>query len=286
MADKKTKNPPKVKKAVAGPLKGTRKKVRRGVRISEIPGEVKLERSPFKLKGRIQYLSTDIDSLINFVLENKKVKLSEAASKFGVPEKIVEDWARILEDHKMMDLHYPITGEPVLKVHEPKKSWKERKAEKEKLKELEKEKKAALKAAGKPIPDETKEKHPNEHKPGKSRFTKKRIFIMAEIIILAEVLIYIFVVNPHLRDSFLPTLNYQIANLPQNIMNLPQTLSSAVSALFGRQLLINPIYFVLGFLIIAIWIIVAIIRKRKKSSFAREWRKKHEKGQKDKKSKK
>ena len=272
--DKKARKVPTVKKSS--------KSEHRGVRISEIPGEVKLERSPFKLSGRIQYLSTDIDALRNYVIEKKRVKLSEAAAKFNVSKNIIEDWGSILEDHHILDMHYPVAGEPTLKVHEHKKSWKEKKAEREKLKQLKREDKEALKTGKIPKGSST-ESGEQGHKSWKPKFTKKRIFIMAEIIILAEVLIYIFAVNPHLRDNFLPTLNYQIANLPQNLIGLPQHISNIISSLFGRQMLINPIYFVIGLLFVVFWIAVVLIQKRKKSAFTRDWKKRHEKDHKAKK---
>ena len=212
-------------------------------RIVEIPGQVSLQRSPFKLKGEIKYLLTDIDALHSYVLEKKTVSLADAAKRFKASKKNVEDWGRILEDHRMIEMHYPVAGEPTLMVPGLNKA-KNRKDKSSKKKK--------------------------EKKHGKPRFTKKRILITGEIIVLGEILIYIFLVNPHLRMNFIPTLNYQLTNLPANIMNLPNYLS-------GINFPINPAYILAGVLIVALWIILILIRKRKKKSFTKDWKKRHEK---------
>ena len=204
--------------------------------IYEIPGQVSLERSPFRLRGRIKYLSTDIDRLYSHVAQNKSVKLSAAAKKFRVKKELVEEWGSILEDHHMIEMHYPVAGEPTLRIPAPKK---------EKPKKTKEEKKPKKK--GKPL---------------HLKFTKKRLLIIAEIIILGEILIYIFLVNPHLRENFIPTLNYQLTNLPANIMNLPSYIS-------GLDMSINPLYFVIGIIIVIFWMAITLHRKEKKASLKR-----------------
>lgn len=223
----------KQEKPGEGPKAG--KEERPGVRVSEIPGQVSLERSPFKLSGNIQYLSTDIDSLYSYVLENKSVGISAAAKRFKVGNETIEEWGRILEDHHMLELHYPVAGEPTLRIPTPR-GVKTRKHK-------DKKEKKKGKKPGKPM---------------HLRLTRKRLLIMAEIIVLGELFIYIFLVNPHLRDNFIPTLNYQITNFIPNLMNLPNYLS-------GRSLLINPLYFLIGIIIVVFWIALVIMNKRKKA---------------------
>lgn len=220
------------------------RKTRKGVTASgkegpvtgtyEIPGQVSLERSPFRLKGKIKYLSTDIDRLYSYVLERKKIKLSVVAKKFNVKKELVEEWGSILEEHRMIEMHYPVAGEPTLRIPSPKK---------EKAKKPEKDKKG--------------KKHKKKGRPLHLRLTKKRLLIMAEIIALGEIMIYIFLVNTHLRDNFIPTLNYQLANLPANIMNLP-------SYITGLNMSINPIYFLIGILIVIFWMAAALMKSKKK----------------------
>lgn len=204
-----------------------------GTGVYEIPGQVSLERSPFRLRGRMKYISTDIDRFYSHIIENKSVKLSAAARNFGVKKELVEEWGSILEDHHMIEMHYPVVGEPTFRIPVPK-SMEAKKAKKEKK----------PKKRGKPL---------------HLKLTRKRLLIMAEIIVLGEILIYIFLVNPHLRENFIPTLDYQLANLPANIMNLPGYLS-------GLDMSINPIYFVIGILIAIFWMAAALMNRKKKSA--------------------
>lgn len=205
-----------------------------GIEVTEIPGQVSLERSPFKLKGKIRYLSTGIDNLHNFVLDKKVVPLRDAAKHFGVDRKTAEDWGRILEDHHMIEMHYPVAGEPTLRVV----GYGKRKKEKKPSKEKKPEKKVAVK--------EVKKKG--------RRLTKKRLMIMAELIVLFEVLIYIFLVNPHLRDNFVPTLNYQLANLPANLTNL----------LNSTGLPITPTMLAGIILLVVVLIVIVVVMRKKK----------------------
>jgi len=69
----------------------------------------------------IPYLETDIDKLFNWVKERKSIPVIEAAKKFGVSSNRIKDWGEILEKHKLLEVHYPIFGEPVLRMKPPKK---------------------------------------------------------------------------------------------------------------------------------------------------------------------
>ena len=65
--------------------------------------------SPFK---------TDVDIFYEYVLQHKKVKLSEAAAFLRVDAHILEEWGKILEEHNLVHIHYPAFGE--LEFHLPK----------------------------------------------------------------------------------------------------------------------------------------------------------------------
>jgi hypothetical protein len=77
--------------------------------------------------GKMPYLETEVDALLVFVQQNKKVRVSEAAKRFNVPKSKVEEWGIILEDHKLVSMHYPPFGEAVIMVREEKKMRRERK---------------------------------------------------------------------------------------------------------------------------------------------------------------
>ena len=251
-------------------------KEKKSVQIAEIPGEVSLERSPFRLKGRIQYLSTDIDELRNYVNENKRVKLTHAAAKFQVTKSTIEDWAKILEDHKMIDMHYPVAGDPVLKVHEEKK--KRKKGDKKKQKEEKIPKmKDIPKLKDKDAPKTGKPEDALDNVRKKPHLTKKKFMVLSEVIVLSLMFIYIFVVNQRLRDNFIPTLRYQLENLPSTLTELPAMVIQLTNSLGVERLGINPILIYVAILVIFLWIVFAIVRKRRKNRYAREWTKKHKK---------
>lgn len=66
-------------------------------------------------------IKTSIDKLIGLLRERKRVKLSDAARTLKVSQKKIDEWVFMLEDRGIVDLKYPILGEPeiVLKQDVP-----------------------------------------------------------------------------------------------------------------------------------------------------------------------
>ncbi|MBI2076075.1 MAG: hypothetical protein HYT72_02390 [Candidatus Aenigmarchaeota archaeon] len=58
---------------------------------------------------------TPIDDLFELVMKNGKIKISDAAKRFGVFEARIEEWAKILENHGLIELHYPAMGKPEMR---------------------------------------------------------------------------------------------------------------------------------------------------------------------------
>jgi hypothetical protein len=58
------------------------------------------------------FIETSIDKLIGLLREKKRVKLSEAATTLKVTQKKIDEWVFMLEDRGIVDLKYPILGEP------------------------------------------------------------------------------------------------------------------------------------------------------------------------------
>jgi hypothetical protein len=206
----------------------------------------------YKITGKTQYIETEIDRLYKLVKERGSIKVSEAAKNIGVSEDTVRKWGEVLEEHKLIELHYPIAGKPSLGIRRPK----------------------LLK--GKRV----KEKKPR--KPGiprRKRFTKKVITIYIEIIVLGELLIYIFFVNRYLAMNFIPTVRFHFDGFITYIRNLITILFSGNFSALSSALLYQPMY--LGFLIILIviiiLIIVLIIKSKKPKLYVSE--KKPEKGE-------
>jgi len=61
-----------------------------------------------------QFLETDVDKLYEIVREKGILKIKEASKMLGIDSEQVEEWGRILEEHKLVRLRYPPVGEPVL----------------------------------------------------------------------------------------------------------------------------------------------------------------------------
>jgi hypothetical protein len=64
-----------------------------------------------RVKLRVE---TDIDRLYELVRDKGIVKLAVAAKKLRIDEDRIEAWSRVLEEHKLIKLHYPPVGDPVM----------------------------------------------------------------------------------------------------------------------------------------------------------------------------
>ncbi len=60
-------------------------------------------------------VTTPIDELFEIVMRVGRIKLGTAAKKFGAKKQQVEEWAKILEEHGLIEIHYPPFGEPELR---------------------------------------------------------------------------------------------------------------------------------------------------------------------------
>ncbi len=71
-------------------------------------------------------LETNIDLLLNLVKSKGSVRLKDAAKEFKVEPERVEKWGRILEEYKLVEMHYPPIGEPKLALIKVKKHDKKK----------------------------------------------------------------------------------------------------------------------------------------------------------------
>ncbi len=200
------------RKKKAGKKESEKKKIQKELREEE---EKELQRDlsliddrilkeiPYKLSGDTRALKTGIDSLYSLVKESKNISTAKAARKLGVSEEMVSEWSDIMEEHEMLRIHYPVFGKPALRSMDWRPKWKTKKKKKTKKEEKEK-------AAGKRL------RH--------LKFTKKRLFIFAEMIVLGEILIYVFLVNRKLSTNFLPViierLSFAYVYLTRNLIML------------------------------------------------------------------
>jgi hypothetical protein len=90
------------------------KKVENPKAASKPPGE---QGSGFTFKNsniKDIFLETDVDRLLEELGKRGRVKASVLAGIFKVPRSKIEEWGIILEEHKLLEMHYPPFGEPTL----------------------------------------------------------------------------------------------------------------------------------------------------------------------------
>jgi hypothetical protein len=98
------------------------------------PGKASAEKPEPKETGRIPYLETNIDRFYKLVKEKKSINFFDAAEEQDVTREQIASWAKVLEDHKLAKVHYPVFGAPVILIEteKPKKRFGEEKEEMEK----------------------------------------------------------------------------------------------------------------------------------------------------------
>jgi DNA-binding transcriptional ArsR family regulator len=69
----------------------------------------------------IDMIETDIDKMMNILEANKSISIGELSKQLNVKVELIENWAKILEEHGLIEIDYPIIGLPKLR----KKEWKE-----------------------------------------------------------------------------------------------------------------------------------------------------------------
>ena len=77
-------------------------------------------------------LETDVDRLFDLIKDKRNIKISVASRKLNATKEEIIEWAEILEENRMIKIHYPLIGEPVLSYIKPEehKSFKEREVKK------------------------------------------------------------------------------------------------------------------------------------------------------------
>ena len=97
------------------------KKDDKSIRIVEKTGSDVIIEEKVDMDGKeIIFVETNIDKLYKHIKEKGKVRVTEAAKMFDVKAEKIEEWGKILEDHDLIELHYPAIGKPILKIREVK----------------------------------------------------------------------------------------------------------------------------------------------------------------------
>lgn len=88
-------------------------KERRLARLSKLTEKVEEKKQAPKDGSKIE---TNIDKLLALVKEKGAIKLNDTLSNsLKVSKTQVEEWAMILEEHNLVELHYPAIGEPEIR---------------------------------------------------------------------------------------------------------------------------------------------------------------------------
>jgi len=62
-------------------------------------------------------IETSIDKLFEIVQTHDRVKINDAlAKRLNTTKAQIEEWAMILEEHNLLELHYPTLGEPEIRI--------------------------------------------------------------------------------------------------------------------------------------------------------------------------
>ena len=60
-------------------------------------------------------IETDIDSVLKIVEKRGSIDIDMIKKELMIPEDKIEEWAKILEKHELLELHYPTFGKPKLR---------------------------------------------------------------------------------------------------------------------------------------------------------------------------
>jgi hypothetical protein len=85
-----------------------------------------------KITRAKESVKTPIDDLYNAIMALGKLRVDLAAKQFNVPENRVEEWAKILEENGLIEIHYPAIGKPSLTTITKKEEKQQKHEKKEK----------------------------------------------------------------------------------------------------------------------------------------------------------
>jgi hydroxymethylpyrimidine pyrophosphatase-like HAD family hydrolase len=101
----------KVKESKETPLQKFFNKFRKKTMVEE---DFEPEKKLKKLNLKLGPYETEIDVLYKMVHNKEKVSVEEVIKKFKISKELAEEWAKILEDHQLVSMHYPPFGSPAL----------------------------------------------------------------------------------------------------------------------------------------------------------------------------
>ncbi|OYT39489.1 MAG: hypothetical protein B6U86_05235 [Candidatus Altiarchaeales archaeon ex4484_43] len=86
-------------------------------KIAERLTKIKRREPPREAIKEGEKVKTPIDRLYSLVKKYKRIKIDDRlAHTLGVNKPQIEEWAVILEEHDLIELHYPTIGEPEIRI--------------------------------------------------------------------------------------------------------------------------------------------------------------------------
>lgn len=61
-------------------------------------------------------IETSLDTLYDLISKKGAIRMMDAAKVMHASASQVEEWARMLEEHNLVEIHYPAVGKPILKL--------------------------------------------------------------------------------------------------------------------------------------------------------------------------
>lgn len=65
-------------------------------------------------------IKTDLDRIYDLVKDKKRAPLSQIADALNASIRKVEEWARVLDKQGLLELYYPVFGQPELRIMQKK----------------------------------------------------------------------------------------------------------------------------------------------------------------------
>ncbi|MBI4153020.1 hypothetical protein HY497_00725 [Candidatus Woesearchaeota archaeon] len=73
------------------------------------------------IQVKLEPYETEIDAIYQYIQKKQTITLEEVAEKFKVAKELAEEWAKILESHKLITLNYSPFGAMILALPKPEK---------------------------------------------------------------------------------------------------------------------------------------------------------------------
>lgn len=82
---------------------------------------LELNKPAQKAETKSSAVKTDFDRIIEYLKGKKEVSFETLAKQFHIPHEKIEDWAKIMAEHGLVEITYPTFGDAKIKLKEEKK---------------------------------------------------------------------------------------------------------------------------------------------------------------------